>query len=190
MGDYVDRGPNTNGVLEALTREAWPAELVCLLGNHEAMLLDFLDRPETGETWRKFGGIETVHSYGVDVTQFRVGQNLAATAADLRAAIPAHHLSFLQTLRLTHVEGDYFFCHAGVRPGVPLERQTPDDLLWIRDEFIASEERFGAIVVHGHTPSERPAVRENAIGIDTGAYITGKLSCAVLAARGLSFLTT
>lgn len=190
LGDYVDRGPHSRSVLDDLTGDLFPAPVVPLLGNHEAMLMDFLDRPETGETWRKFGGIETVHSYGVDVSEFRAGQDLPAVAARLRAAIPDTHLAFMQGLALSHRVGDYFFCHAGVRPGVPLDQQRAEDLLWIRDEFMASDAPFGAMVVHGHTPSEQPTVRENAIGIDTGAYITGKLTCAALSARGVAFLST
>lgn len=190
LGDYVDRGPQSQAVLESLSVDPFPAPMVALLGNHEAMLLDFLYRPESGETWRKFGGIETVHSYGVDVADFRTGQNLSAVSEQLRTAIPPRHIDFIQALPLSHAVGGYFFCHAGVRPGIPLDQQRPEDLLWIRDEFIGSEMPFGAVVVHGHTPGEVPLVRENAIGIDTGAYITGKLSCVALAAHGVSFLST
>lgn len=190
LGDYVDRGPHSRTVLDILIGEPFPAPTVHLLGNHEAMLLDFLDRPESGETWRRFGGIETVHSYGVDVADLKVGQNLQLVAERLRAAIPPEHVSFLGKLLLSRAVGGYFFCHAGVRPGVPLDRQREEDLLWIREEFISSDGPFGAVVVHGHTPGEQPVVRENAIGIDTGAYITGKLTCAALSANGVTFLST
>ncbi|MDB5510731.1 MAG: serine/threonine protein phosphatase [Enterovirga sp.] len=191
LGDYVDRGPNSKGVLELLaTGDAFPAPVLPLLGNHEAMLLDFLHRPESGETWRRFGGIETVHSYGVDVASFRTGTQLAATSERLRLSLPAEHLAFLHRLALSHAVGGYFFCHAGVRPGIPLDQQREEDLLWIRDEFIGSDQEFGAVVVHGHTPGEQPMVRENAIGVDTGAYITGRLTCVALEARGASFLST
>jgi serine/threonine protein phosphatase 1 len=190
LGDYVDRGPNARAVLDSLTSEPFPVPATFLLGNHEAMLLDFLERPETGEAWRRFGGIETVHSYGVDVSDLRVAQNLPAVSRQLRAAIPEHHLDFLRGLKLSHAVGGYFFCHAGVRPGVPLDRQRDEDLLWIRDDFIRSDEPFGAIVVHGHTPGEQPNVRPNAIGIDTGAYITGRLTSLVLGPTSVSFLST
>ncbi len=190
LGDYIDRGPNAKAVLESLTTEPFPVPTVPLLGNHEAMLLDFLDRPEAGEAWRRFGGIETVHSYGVEVADLRSAQNLPAVAAKLRAAMPAHHLDFLRALQLSHSAGSYFFCHAGVRPGVPLDEQREQDLLWIREEFMDSEEPFGAIVVHGHTPGEQPNVRPNAIGIDTGAYITGRLTCLALGPTSVSFLST
>lgn len=190
LGDYVDRGPNSKAVLESLATEPFPAPTVALLGNHEAMLLDFLDRPEAGEAWRRFGGIETVHSYGVDVADLRSARDLPGVAQRLRAAVPEHHLAFLRGARTSHAVGGFFFCHAGVRPGVPLDRQRDEDLLWIRDEFIGSSEPFGAIVVHGHTPEERPSMRGNAIGIDTGAYITGRLTCLVLGPTSVSFLST
>lgn len=190
LGDYVDRGPSSRAVLDLVTSEPFPAPIRPLLGNHEAMLLEFLSRPESGETWRRNGGIETVHSYGVDVSEFRVGQNLAATSERLRQAIPPEHTAFLGKLALTHTAGGYFFCHAGVRPGVPLDQQRPEDLLWIRDEFVESNAAFGAVIVHGHTPSEQPVVRRHAIGVDTGAYITGRLTCAVLSGNGVDFLST
>jgi serine/threonine protein phosphatase 1 len=190
LGDYVDRGPNSKAVLESLATEPFPVPMVPLFGNHEAMLLDFLDRPEAGEAWRRFGGIETVHSYGVEVADLRSGQNLPGVAQQLKAAIPEHHLTFLRDAKLSHAVGHYFFCHAGVRPGVPLDQQRDEDLLWIRDDFMGSDEPFGAIVVHGHTPAEQPSVRPNAIGIDTGAYITGRLTCLAIAPTGTSFLST
>lgn len=191
LGDYVDRGPNSDLVLETLSCGDFPAPILPLIGNHEAMLLDFIHRPETGETWRRFGGVETTHSYGVDVAELRAGQNLAAVSERLRAAMPDHHLEFLRSgLHPFYSAGAYFFCHAGVRPGIPLGDQQEEDLLWIRDEFISSDADFGAVVVHGHTPSEQPMVRDNAIGIDTGAYITGRLTCLVLGQREVSFLST
>ncbi|MDB5557651.1 MAG: serine/threonine protein phosphatase [Enterovirga sp.] len=190
LGDYIDRGPDSKGVLESLAREPFPVPTVALLGNHEAMLLEFLERPQAGEAWRRFGGIETVHSYGLEVADLRSANNLPAVAQALKAAIPDHHMAFLRGLQTSHRVGGYFFCHAGVRPGVPLEGQREEDLLWIRDEFIGSDASFGAMVVHGHTPSEQPTVRGNAIGIDTGAYITGRLTCLALGPTSMSFLST
>ena len=190
LGDYVDRGPDSRGVVESLATEPFAVPAVYLLGNHEAMLLEFLRRPEIGEAWRRFGGVETAHSYGVDLADLKAGRNLAGVSRRLQEAIPPHHLSFLESLKLQYRAGDFFFCHAGVRPGVPLEEQREEDLLWIRDDFVGCSEPLGAVVVHGHTPEERPSVRDNAIGIDTGAYITGRLTCAVLDNAGLSFLST
>lgn len=190
LGDYIDRGPDSPGVLDVLSAGSFPAETVPLLGNHEAMLLRFLDAPAASDAWRRNGGIETAYSYGVDLTDFRAKPDLEDAVRQLRAAIPERHLLFLRSLALSYRAGGYFFCHAGVRPGVALERQRDTDLLWIRDEFLASREAFGAMVVHGHTPSEEPLVRANAIGIDTGAYITGRLTCAILSAEPPVFLST
>ena len=106
----------------------------------------------------------------------------------LRAAMPAEHLKFLQSLKTSYSHGKYFLCHAGVRPGVPLDRQSDEDLLWIRDEFLSSKMNFGKIVVHGHTPVEAPEVLPNRINIDTGAFATGQLTCVVLDESGHRFL--
>jgi serine/threonine protein phosphatase 1 len=109
-------------------------------------------------------------------------------AQRLRAAMPAEHMSFLQLLKISHSHNKYFLCHAGVRPGMPLERQSDQDLLWIRDEFLNSKLDFGKIVVHGHTPVEEPEVLPNRINIDTGAFATGQLTCVVLDEDGHRFL--
>jgi serine/threonine protein phosphatase 1 len=190
LGDYIDRGPDSRGVVESLATTPFPLPSVALLGNHEAMLLSFLDRPSEGETWWRFGGLETAHSYGVEVTEFRRTRDFGEVAQQLRSAIPRDHLEFMRSLRLSYALGGYFFCHAGIRPGVALESQRSEDLLWIREGFIDYPKPLGAIVVHGHTPSEQPSIRENAIGIDTGAYITGRLTCLVLHSGGKSFLST
>lgn len=190
LGDYVDRGPDSRGVLDYFLSTPLPAKAVFLRGNHEAMLLDFLFDPEVGLLWRRFGGIETLHSYGIDVADFRLGQNLDAASRRLAETLPAIHRDFLDRLPLSYELGSFFFCHAGIRPGVPIAQQREEDLLWIRDEFNDSNADFGCVVVHGHTPGEEPVVRPNRIGVDTGAYITGRLTCAVLDSAGLSFLAT
>jgi serine/threonine protein phosphatase 1 len=104
--------------------------------------------------------------------------------------LPDHHRRFLSALPLMHEEGDYLFVHAGVRPGVPLERQRPEDLLWIRDEFLRSDADHGKVIVHGHSISEEPVLRANRVGIDTGAFATGRLTCLVLEGNQRSFLST
>jgi serine/threonine protein phosphatase 1 len=110
--------------------------------------------------------------------------------AELRRRLPARHLTFLRELRLSHVEGDYLFVHAGVRPGVPLDRQERHDLLWIRDEFLDSDADLGKVVVHGHSIADEPELRANRIGIDTGAFATGRLTCLVLEGADRRFLAT
>ena len=119
-----------------------------------------------------------------------MGKNYGDAVAGLRATIPLSHLDFLKSLPTRLSIGKYFMCHAGVRPGIPLERQAEKDLLWIRDEFLSSRADFGKIVVHGHTPAEAPEVLPNRINVDTGAFMTGRLTCAVLEGGGVRFLST
>lgn len=188
VGDYVDRGPDSRGVIERLTGHPFPTRLVALRGNHESIFEEFLRDPSIANYWRGLGGLETLHSYGVDVAPLMRGRGHEEAAAALRAALPQSHVTFLASLALTHTAGRYFFCHAGVRPGVPLARQSEEDLLWIRDEFLDSPADFGKVVVHGHTPREAPELRPNRINVDTGAFMSGLLSCAVLEDEGVRFL--
>ena len=177
LGDYVDRGPQSRGVLDRLAANPFPTRYVALKGNHEEMFENFLADPESGPYWATQGGVETLHSYGVAVGALK---DYASARDDLRAAMPPTHLQFLRALKLSQGHGRYFFCHAGVRPGVPLDRQSEHDLLWIRGLFLGSAADFGRIVVHGHTPVEEPEVLPNRIGIDTGAVFSGRLTCVAL----------
>ena len=179
LGDYVDRGPASRGVLDMLSANPFPTPYVALKGNHELMLEAFVADPKLGPQWRDFGGLETLHSYGISAGRFMLNRNYVAAAKELGEAL-APHENFLQSLKTSHSHGNYFLCHAGVKPGVPLDLQDHHDLLWIRAEFLDSDADFGKIVVHGHTPVERPDVRANRINIDTGAYATGELTCVVL----------
>ncbi|MGA8401853.1 MAG: metallophosphoesterase family protein [Stellaceae bacterium] len=188
VGDYVDRGPDSRGVVERLTQNPFPTPFVALRGNHETIFEEFLRDPSVADYWRQLGGLETLHSYGVDVAPLMRGRGHEEAAAALRAALPQSHATFLASLRLTHSVGRYFFCHAGVRPGVPLARQREEDLLWIRDEFLDSRADFGKVVVHGHTPREAPELRPNRINVDTGAFMSGQLTCAVLEDDAVRFL--
>jgi serine/threonine protein phosphatase 1 len=180
LGDYIDRGPDSSGVLERLTAGPLIGKATLLSGNHEQMLLRFLEDGSAGVTWRQFGGIETMLSYGVIVGRARTEAGFAGLSQKLRERVPVHHLEFLRRLKKTVAIGDYFFCHAGVRPGVPLEQQRDDDVLWIRHEFLSSSAHFGKIIVHGHSPVDKPDFRSNRINIDTCAYATGRLTCLVL----------
>jgi diadenosine tetraphosphatase ApaH/serine/threonine PP2A family protein phosphatase len=190
LGDYVDRGPDSRGVLDRLARNPFPTPLVSLKGNHESLMAAFLEDPTVAGHWRRLGGLETLHSYGVPVAALMMGRDYPQASAGLRAALPASHLAFLASLRTSMTVGRYFLCHAGVRPGVPLERQAEEDLLWIRDEFLSSRANFGKVVVHGHTPAESPEVLSNRINVDTGAFMTGRLTCAVLEEDRVRFLST
>jgi serine/threonine protein phosphatase 1 len=180
LGDYIDRGPDSRGVIERLTRNPFPMPLVALRGNHEAVLEEFLRDPSIADDWRHLGGLETLHSYGVDVAPLMRGRGYEAAAEALRRALPETHVAFLASLKSMLSSGRYFLCHAGVRPGVSLAHQREEDLLWIRDEFLDSNADFGKVIVHGHTPVAEPQLRPNRISIDTGAFISGCLTCAVL----------
>jgi serine/threonine protein phosphatase 1 len=190
LGDYVDRGPDSRGVIERLMRNPFPTSLVALKGNHEALFESFLDDPPVAGQWRRLGGLETLHSYGVSVASLMMGKDYEKAAEALRAALPPAHLEFVRSLWTSLSVGKYFMCHAGVRPGIPLERQSEEDMLWIREEFLSSRADFGKIVVHGHTPTESPEVLPNRINIDTGAFMTGRLTCAVLSKGRPRFLST
>lgn len=180
IGDYVDRGPSSAGVLKVLAEGQFPVPLIALRGNHEEMLLSFLDKAEQLDAWRRYGGIETLHSFGIDAEKARHREHFFVVQSELRAAIPERVKAFLGEMRLSHSVGDYFFCHAGVRPGIPLEAQSARDLLWIRDDFVHSRADHGMVIVHGHTPVEQPELLDNRINIDTGAYLSDRLSCVVL----------
>ena len=180
LGDYVDRGPDSSGVLDRLISRGQRHEVICLKGNHELFLLEFLRDPKMLEHWRKYGGLDTLMSYGV-APQFNAGEaQLELLADQLFDSLPASHRDFFARLTTSYSCGDYFFAHAGVRPRVPLDQQREQDLLWIREEFLQSEYDFGKIIVHGHTPVEEPEILPNRINIDTGAYGTGRLTCLIL----------
>ncbi len=179
LGDYVDRGPDSRRVLERLSGNPFATDYVGLKGNHEELLQSFLDARSPAKHWLQLGGAATARSYGMEIEGLADG-DLAKIGKRLRAAIPAEHFRFLASLRTSLTVGKYFFCHAGVRPGVALDRQRDEDLLWIRNEFLKSTADFGKIVVHGHTPTDYPEVLPNRINIDTGAFMTGRLTCLVL----------
>jgi serine/threonine protein phosphatase 1 len=177
LGDYIDRGPQSSDVIAMLEARQQTQDVVCLMGNHEACLLDFLDNPDTLAKWRQFGGLQTLISYGLSPGSNPGTLERRQLADELSQTIPLSHIDFLRSLPSSFMHGDYFFAHAGVRPGIALERQRDEDLLWIRDDFLLSEDNFGKIVVHGHTPVLEPELLFNRINIDTGAYATGRLTC-------------
>jgi serine/threonine protein phosphatase 1 len=192
LGDYIDRGEASRAVIDLLLETPLPGfQSVHLKGNHEDSLLRFLEDLGVGPAWLVYGGAATLLSYGVRPPQ-SLGdiEELRRAQRQLAERLPPAHRRFLRDLRLAHEEGDYLFVHAGLRPDVPLEQQSPEDLLWIRDEFLESDAEFGRIVVHGHTITDMPDVRRNRIGIDTGAFATGHLTCLVLEGTDWSFLQT
>jgi len=192
LGDYVDRGLDSRGVVERLIG-GLPQDFEAhfLKGNHEAILLNFLDDAWSLENWRKNGGDATMLSYGVDTERLaRIGAPSDAWRQAFAAALPEAHLRFFKSLQLSVSFGDYLFVHAGVKPGVPLAAQTEADLIWIRGPFLNHAEPFGKVVVHGHTPGDQPAIRSNRVGIDTGAVFTGRLTALRLQDGSGKFLHT
>lgn len=187
LGDYVDRGAQSRQAIDILLGEVPPGfEARFLKGNHEQLMLGALDDAAAMPHWLMNGGDATLASYGIeDATQG--SEQLRARFA---AALPAAHQAFLGALELYVAFGDYLFVHAGLRPGVPLERQNAHDLLWIREDFLNADADFGVVVVHGHTPLERPVVRANRIGIDTLAWASGRLTAVALEGAARRFLTT
>ena len=185
LGDLVDRGPDSAQVVAHLATAPPPAgiaEALTLRGNHEAMMLAALDAPDRDHaalTWMQNGGADTLLSWGVP---------RRTEPRDWAAALPAEDVAFLRALPLSRRDGGYLFVHAGIRPGVPLDRQDPHDLMWIREPFLSSKLDHGAVVVHGHTPTPEPVLRANRIGIDTGAVMGGALTCLVLEDDRLGFL--
>jgi serine/threonine protein phosphatase 1 len=184
LGDYVDRGPDSAGVVALLADGGLPAPLptVNLMGNHEHMMLAALATGETEATelWLANGGADSLLSWGVP---------RSAQPKEWPAYLPKPHLLFLRDLAIRHAAGGYLFVHAGIRPGIPLERQSRHDLMWIREPFLSCDDCFGPVVVHGHTPRQEPVVRPNRIGIDTGAVMGGVLTCAVLEEDRLGFIS-
>lgn len=188
LGDYIDRGPNSREVIDALVARKKEHAMVCLKGNHESYVVQFLSDPSALEEWTQFGGIQTLLSYGVKPSTRSDPLSPEDVAKAFREALPASHRRFLEGLGLSFTCGDFFFTHAGVRPGIPLGQQREHDLLWIREDFLLHEEDFEKIIVHGHTPAKEPDVRSNRINIDTGAYATGRLTCLVLQADRRVFI--
>lgn len=190
LGDYIDRGPDSAGVIDRLDRLAMPGFAIrYLLGNHELAMLDFLRDPAAGRGWLRFGGVATLASYGVtDIRDMDDPVALTALRDRLRHNLPARHLAFLENLEPMATVGDYAFVHAGVRPGAPLAEQCLDDLCWIRDPFLSFAGRHDKRIVHGHSISPFPDVRDNRIGVDTGAYAGGPLTALALRGSGIRFL--
>jgi len=190
LGDYIDRGPRSADVLSRLAHGSLTTPTVALRGNHEEMLLRFLGDPTYLGAWRQFGGLETLHSFGIDVSHLLSEDDYQRARTQLQSMLSPELVAFIGETKMHVSVGDYFFCHAGVRPGVTLSAQRPEDLLWIRDEFLASSADHGKVIVHGHSPVEQPELKPNRINVDTGAYLTGVLTCVVLEGNTRRFLTS
>lgn len=191
LGDLIDRGPDSAGVIERLrTLRHFPARMVFLLGNHEEFLLRTLaGEPDVAQDWLAFGGDACAASYGVAVASLQALDE-RRIADIVGAAIPPAHVAFLKDFDDTVRFGDYLLVHAGIRPGIPIEDQQPADLRWIRHPFLSDAQDHGCMVIHGHTISDGVDRRSNRIGIDTGAYRTGILTAAVIEEEDVRFLAT
>lgn len=188
LGDYIDRGPDSKSVIDQLAVRLVEKRALCLRGNHEALLAEFLHDPSVIHHWSQLGAWETFSSYGVTVSD----RDGTITPVDLHQSFlkvfPRAHELFLQCLRDSFCCGDYVFVHAGIRPGIPIELQEPTDLHWIRGEFLESTQSHGKYVVHGHTPVSHADIRSNRINIDTGAWMSGVLTCIAIEGETLLVL--
>ncbi len=164
-------------MLDLLVARSQHHATIFLRGNHEVLVEEFLRNPESYAIWRDVGGLDTLLSYGIRPSSNPDAAERIMLAQRLAEVLPPAHREFLRSLKRSFSCGDFFFVHAGVRPGVPLSEQTDENLFWIRDEFLNSEERFGKIIVHGHNPVMDVEFHSNRVNIDTGAFVTGRLSC-------------
>ena len=192
IGDYIDRGADSREVIDLLLDEPLAGfEPVYLRGNHEQALLDFYQDTAITPAWLSYGGDATLYSYHVaSPAPGDSADRLLQAQSEFKAKLPPRHLAFYRALALHHREGDYLFVHAGIRPGVALESQTAQDLMWIREAFLRSPADHGYIVVHGHSITSRPDSKPNRIGIDTGAYASNVLTCLRIEGDERRFLST
>ena len=190
LGDYVDRGPDSAGVIDHLMQPLPRGfERVLLGGNHEELMLNAINGLGD-EDWLEFGGVETMRSYGIDVALYRSSRPKARQTL-LQSHIPQDHLSFLEGLALSLQLEQTVFVHAGIKRNVPIVQQNPNDLVWIRREFLDASPTDGLLVVHGHTPASEPELAPGRIGIDTGAFATGRLTAVRLVeGEAPAFFTT
>jgi len=188
LGDYVDRGPASRQVIDRLVGRSRSLRTIFLKGNHETYIADFVNNPHILDDWKRLGGLETLMSYGLAPSINADANEQTQLARAFDQALPENHRQFLRDLKPSFTCGDFFFVHAGIRPGVPLEEQHEEDLLWIRRDFLLCEENFSKYVIHGHTPVPQPDIRPNRMNIDTGAYATGRLTCLRLEDNRIDFI--
>lgn len=198
LGDLIDRGPASAQVLRfACAMQRDHPDFMVLAGNHEDVMLEALDGcADTARLWLQYGGLATMRSFGLDL-----GDCLDADGEDeaeaivqgmeaLRSALGDDLLQWVRDLPVMTRSGDYFFCHAGVRPGRALDEQSREDLLWIRQPFLQSRKSHGAVIVHGHSITDEVDIRRNRIGVDTGAYRTEILSALCLENASVEVIST
>ena len=190
LGDYIDRGPSSRETIDRLIELAATRESVFLKGNHEQIAISCLRDRGLFERWMRLGGLETLASYGIAPGPLSDDKQVVRLQAAFHDALPQRHFRFFRDMQSSFACGDFFFAHAGVKPGVALAHQKESDLLWIRQEFLLSSDDFGKIVIHGHTPAHDVEVGANRINIDTGAFATGLLTCLVIDESSLSIIDT
>jgi diadenosine tetraphosphatase ApaH/serine/threonine PP2A family protein phosphatase len=190
LGDYIDRGLSSRETIDRLIQHAATHKCVFLKGNHELIAIKCLSDPDLFDQWLRLGGRETLASYKVPIETPVNGNQIVSLQSAFHSALPQAHFRFFRDLKNSFECGDFFFVHAGVKPNVELSRQKESDLLWIRGEFLSSDEDFGKIVVHGHTPTQEIEVRPNRINVDTGAFATGRLTCLVIEGKSVSVIDT
>ena len=192
LGDYIDRGIDSRGVIERLSGSfAKGLQPVFVRGNHDDRFIRFLEgQLDVAPAWLQLGGAAAMASYGVNAFSCAGANRLEFLHKELSARIPDSHREFLNNTVFSVTYGDYYFVHAGIKPGIPLAKQVPEDQMWIRGEFLFSDKDFGKTIVHGHTIRPEPEVKTNRIGIDTGAFASGRLTCLILDGTERRFITT
>lgn len=184
LGDYIDRGLHSRQVLDELLAIAAQEQVkpIFLLGNHEQVMRDILRHDDAAlmHNWMRFGGVETLLSYGIRPPAHASAEAAAETITEIKSRLPARHVAFLEQLASSYTVGDYFFCHAGIRPEKPLREQKEADLAWIRHDFLQHKGPHEKVIVHGHTISKEPEMLPHRINIDTGAYATSVLTALAL----------
>jgi len=188
LGDYVDRGPDSKGVLDLLVNaQKKTHRMLAIAGNHDIGFLEFLATGAPNGIFAYNGGRQTALSYGVSI-DFSDLRSIAVGREALLRAIPSTHVEFLRGLKLSMVFGDFFFCHAGIRPGIDLDKQDSEDLVWIRQQFLDEPRLYSKVIIHGHTPVTDVEIRPNRINLDTGAVFSGRLSALAIDAENKFFL--
>ncbi|WP_372921995.1 metallophosphoesterase [Roseovarius sp.] len=192
VGDYVDRGEQSAQVLRALYERRDDPQLTCLVGNHEDMMLQFIDAPiRSGPRWLRNGGLQTLVSFGVSgVSAQPDEETLTRAGEDLKSAIGSGMLDWLRALPTRWQSGNIAVVHAGADPTEPMALQTDEVLKWGHSDFATQPRSDNTWVLHGHTIVEAPTVRDGRIAIDTGAYATGRLTAAYVSEEDVTFLST
>ena len=192
LGDYVDRGPDSYRLIDRLIKiqnSDSPATHIFLKGNHENAFIGYMDSPLSWSKWLDYGGMDTAESYGITfATDILIPSEHEALQQKLLQNVPVEHYTFLNTLETKYVARDYAFVHAGIQPGVPLSEQDEEDLIFIREPFLSWPHPHEKCIVHGHTITQTPNITPHRIGIDTGLYRYGVLTCAIFEDNNVSLL--